>query len=345
MHESIFSATLRFFLLAFFGIIGLVLGVVILVAIVGVSTGTTDGSPELNYTYTPEILPNANGVRKELSKDAPVILQLNIKGVIGMENLTQQTVAQQLTESRERVLTDRVKAILLYIDSPGGTVVDADGIYREIKQYKEKYKVPVYAFVDGLCASGGMYIASSADKIYASETSLIGSVGVILSSILNFSKLMEKVGVESLTLYDGKGKDNLNPLRPWVKGEEDNIKDAIDYYYKMFVHIVTSNRPKLDKTKLVDVYGANIYPAAQAQEFGYIDESNASLSDTIKLLAEKIDIKDDYYQLISLDNKSWLSQLLKSKFNLLSGQITHQIELTPDMHPNLMGKYLYMYKQ
>ncbi len=344
MRESIFSATIRVFLLAFFGVIGLILGVVVIAAIVGASTTAIDGAPQIDYKYTPEILANAKGVRKELSKDAPVILQLNIKGVIGLDNLTQHSVGQQLLESRERVLDDRVKAILLYIDSPGGTVVDADGIYREIKKYKEIHKTPVYAYVDGLCASGGMYIASAADKIYASETSLVGSVGVILPSILNFSQLLDKVGVQSLTLYDGKGKDNLNPLRPWVKGEEDNIKNAIDYYYGLFVNVVTSNRPQMDKTKLIDVYGANVYPAVQAQEFGYIDESNANLQNTLKLLAEKIDIKDDYYQVVSLENKSWLSQLFKEKFELFSGHITHQIELTPDLHPNLMGQYLYLYR-
>lgn len=65
---------------------------------------------------------------------------------------------------------------LVYINTPGGTVVDADGIYRALLEYKTKYDVPIYAYIDGLCASGGMYVALAADKIFASDVSLIGSV-------------------------------------------------------------------------------------------------------------------------------------------------------------------------
>lgn len=328
-----------------FGVAGFLMGILVVILIVGALSSAVEGEPEINYSYSPQILPNAEGVRKSLSADAPVILRLNINGVIGLESLTHKAINQQLTESRERSLKgDRVKAILLYIDSPGGTVVDADGIYRSIKAYKETHKVPVYAYVDGLCASGGMYIASAADKIYASDVSLIGSVGVILSSSLNFSQLMEKIGVQSLTLYEGKGKDNLNPLRPWRKGEEDNIKAAIDYYYGMFVNVVAGNRPNLDKEKLIDVYGANVYPAAVAKEYGYIDEVGVSYNHALKQLAEKIGIEDSYYQVMELKSTNWISELFKGEFGLLHGRVTHQLELSPESNPKLQNQFLYLYK-
>lgn len=345
MRESILKASVRSFFIALFSIAGIVLGIFIVALIVGGLSATIDGSPELNYTYSPEIKPNADGIRKIESQTTPVILKLNINGIIGLESLTRKAVSQLLMESRERTLDNsRVKAILLYIDSPGGTVVDSAGIYKEIKAYKEQYKVPVYAFIDGFCASGGLYIASSADKIFASDVSLIGSVGVLLPSIMNFSQLMEKVGVQSLTLYEGKGKDNLNPFRPWHKGEEDNIKNSIDYYYEMFVNVVTAARPSLDKTKLIEVYGANIYPAEMAKQYGYIDEANYTQNQTIKLLTQNIGIEDGNYQVIELDNKNWFSELFQSQFNLLSGKITHHIELTPEMSPALSNQYLYLYR-
>ena len=100
-------------------------------------------------------------------------------------------------------------------------MVDADGIYRAIKHYKEQYQVPVIAYVDGLCASGGMYIACAADKIYATDVSLVGSVGVLFPSFMNFSKLLDTVGVQSLTISSCKGKDDMNPLRPWKEGGKD----------------------------------------------------------------------------------------------------------------------------
>lgn len=346
MRESIFWSSIRSFFISLFVIGGLLTGVVLVILVVGASTGSSDNAPEINYDYTPEIIPNAEGVRKSLSNDAPVILKLNLSGVLGMDTLSKKTVEQQLLESREQTFKNgRVKAILMHINSPGGTIVDADAIYRAIKTYKERYKVPVYAFADGLCASGGMYIACAADKVYASDVTLIGSVGVILSTALNFSQLMEKVGVQSLTLYDGKGKDALNPMRPWVKGEEDNIMASIEFYYNMFVNIVTDNRPRLSRDKLIQEYGANVYPAPLAKEYGYIDENGYSLERTIKELAEHIGIKDDYYQVVEFKSSSWLTELFRTENGLLKGQITHQIDLPAEMHPKLQNQYLYLYRK
>src|SRR5690606_9333623 len=134
----------------------------------------------------------------------------------GTESFNMNTFRAQLMESREGIFEKSpVVALLLHIQSPGGTVIDADGIYRAIKAYKAQHNIPVYAYVDGLCASGGMYIAAAADKIFASDVSLIGSVGVISPPTFNFTKTMEKLGIEALTLSAGIGKDDLNPFRPW----------------------------------------------------------------------------------------------------------------------------------
>jgi protease-4 len=218
MRESIFFASIRAFFLTLSAVVGIIFGFLIVGIIVGLMSESGGGEPQITYTYSPEIKPNAKGIRKELSNDAPVILKIDLNGIIGSDSLSRNSVTQQLIESRERYLKDnRVKAILLCINSPGGSAIDADGIYRAVKAYKENYKIPVYAYVDGLCASGGMYVAAAADKIFASDVSLIGSVGVILSTALNFSQLMDKIGVQSLTLYDGKGKDNLNKFRPLNK--------------------------------------------------------------------------------------------------------------------------------
>lgn len=345
MRESILLASIRSFFVTLFGAAGILIGFFVVAAMFGAFSITQEGTPELTYKYTPSVSPNASGIRKVEASTAPVILKLNIDGVIGLDSLKRQKVAEILTESRERSFEkDRVKAILLYIDSPGGTVTDADGIYREIKAYKEQYKVPVYAYVDGLCASGGYYIAAAADKIYASNSSLIGSVGVLMPSTMNFSNLMEKIGVQSITLYDGKGKDNLNPFRPWKKGEEDNIQAAINYYYQLFVDIATADRPSLDKNKLVNDYGANVFPAPKAKELGYIDESNATLNTTLKQLAQKIGIEDDYYQVVEMESTSWVSELFKSELGGLKGKITHHIVLTHEISSELSGQYLYLYK-
>jgi protease-4 len=107
---------------------------------------------------------------------------------------------------------------------------------------------------------------------------------------------------------------------------------------------MVENRPGLDKTKLIEVYGANIYPAQTAKEYGYIDENGHSLSQTLEVLAQKIGIQDDYYQVISLESNSWLSQLFKGECDLLKGRMTHQIELTPELPSKLQGQFLYLFR-
>src|SRR5690606_21186383 len=154
---------------------------------------------------------------------------------------------------------------------PGGTMDDADGIYRTLQEYKTRFKVPVIAYVDGICASGGLFIACAADEIYASDVSLVGSVGVLTPPFINVSQLMEKIGVNALTIYAGKGKDNLDPLRPWREGEDKNIQDIIKYYYASFVDLVIKNRSQVSRDALIQEYGAKIFPANEAARIGFID--------------------------------------------------------------------------
>lgn len=343
MRESIFFASIRSFFISLFAVVGVGVGFTVLIIGIALLVTTTEGEVT---TYTKqEILPNAKGIRKSLSKEAPVVLQVNISGLIGTEALSMQTIRQQLIESREGDFeNNRVKALLLYINTPGGSVDDSDGIYRLIKEYKEKYKVPVYAYVDGMCASGGMYIASAADKIYASDISLIGSVGVLTPSFLNVSQMLDKIGVQSLTLTAGKGKDELNPMRPWKPGEQDSIQEIINYFYQRFLNIVTESRHRLSRTKLVEEYGAHVFQASLAKEYGYIDESGKSLGDTLHALLGQIGIEGDYYQVIELENKNWLSDLYKGEFGLLKGKVTHEFQLTPELHPALVNRFLYLYQ-
>lgn len=342
-RESLVVVSFRSFLIALFGIIGITIGFVVALAIIGGLSGATEGQME-SY-FTPEIAPNAQGVRQAQSSRAPVILKLNVLGVIGSELLNMHTFRQQLIESREGTFKDdRVKAIVLHIESPGGTVVDSDGIYRALKQYKERYKVPVYAYVDGLCASGGMYVASAADKVYATDISLIGSVGVISPPFFNFVDLMQKLGVDSLTLSAGKDKDALNPFREWKPDEDENMKNIISYYYDHFVDVVSSSRPEINKEKLVQDYGARLFPATIAKEYGFVDADNATISDVIADLAQEIGIDNDYYQVIELNKRTWYTELFRSQTSLLKGEVKHSLDLPAEMDANLMNKFLYLYQ-
>lgn len=341
--ESIFFACLRSFFKTVFVFFGIAVGLLLMVAMISSLSSAKDKEVEQNYKLT--IIPNADGTRKVFSAKTPTILQLNVTGVIGLSNLTADAIRMQLQESREGDLKDGlVKGILLNVNTPGGTVVDSDGIYRILKEYKEKYKVPVIAYVDGMCASGGMYVASAADRISASKVSLVGSVGVLLPTFLNFSPLLEKIGVNTMTLTAGKDKDAMNPLRPWKPGEENNIRSIVDYYYQQFVDLVASNRPKLSKEKLIDEYGAKIFPAVEAQAFGYIDDAEANYTETLLSIVKAAGLEGQAYQVVQMENKNWLAELFKEESPLKTGIIKHQIQVSGSALPSeLVNQFLYLY--
>lgn len=340
--QGIFFGSLRAFFVMLTGTIGVVLGIFIF--LLAISGASSSNNKYIDQKYDVQILANADNVRKEESKKSPVILQLNIHGVIGGESLNLATIRQQLLESREGDLKgNRVKALFLHIDTPGGTATDADGIYRHIRAYKEQYKVPVYAYVDGLCASGGMYVAAAADKIFASKASLVGSVGVIAPSFFNVSKLIDRLGIESETISAGIGKDDMNPFRPWKADEDRSYKEIIKNFYDIFVDVVSSARPRIGKENLIAKYGAQVFPAEQAQEYGYIDQADTDRNEALKKLLHEMGIDDDYYQVMALESTNWIAQIFNPNNTLFRGTINHKLEFPPELDPKLCGKVLYLY--
>ena len=298
--------------------------------------------PTAHHNTTAVVVPNHEWKQEPLSTTAPTIVKINIDGVIGVNNLTQSSVRNQLVDTIDgEINREQIKGILLAINSPGGTVDDSDGIYRLIQEYKARMNVPVYAYVDGMCASGGMYIACAADKVYASDASLIGHVGVILGPIFNFSQLMEHVGIQSKTITSGKNKDALNPFRPWAPGEEENFQHITSDFYKRFVSIVSKSRPKLTSEVLVES-GAQIYPANQAEALGYIDGSANTVDVVMKQLSSDLGIENSY-QVVELQSKNWLDDLLSGEQVLFKGKVEHTISLPGSMHPSFSGKFLYLY--
>ncbi len=338
-RESIFSRSIRSFFTSFAIILGIVFGI----GVVLMSFSLILGPNYLPPRTEPTIAPDAKGDRFLLSAYTPVILRINLHGVIGMGDLTTEKIENLLLDSRDGFLKgDRVKGLFLHINSPGGTVSDSDGIYRAFLNYKTKYKVPLYAYVDGLCASGGIYIACAADKIYATSSSVIGSVGVLMGPTFNFSEAMNKVGVSSLTLTEGKDKDALNPFRPWAPDEGSLLKEAITRpLYEHFVAIVEKSRPKLTKAKLVNDYGAHIFIAKEAQELGYIDIAGSDYSEALEGLTKAANLSD-LYQVIQLKLKHSIFDDIAQ--NYLLKNILQWTGITPSLENDLRGKPLYLYR-
>lgn len=339
-RESIFVSAVRTLCNTFGGMIGIIIGLIIIGIVVAVFS-----SPHMVSDKTQLIISaDADGNREILPHSTPAVLRLNIHGVIGSRDLNAKTIESQLLDSREGALKgDRVKALLLHINSPGGTAFDAHDIYTKLKEYKDRYKVPIYAYVDGMCASGGMMIACAADKIYSAPVGIIGSVGVLMGPNFNVSGLMEKYGVKQLTITRGKDKDMLSPYREWKPGEDQSLKDIVDYDYNLFVNLVAKERPQMNKNSLMNEYGAQVYDPVRAEQYGYIDDGRSSYSAALSSLVKDAEIEEKY-QVVELKVlHPVLSDLIEGKSPIFTGKIKHELSLPPELSPELMNRPLYLY--
>jgi protease-4 len=261
---------------------------------------------------------------------SPVVLRINIEGEIGKMNMKSSIVQDQLYESRQGVLkNNRVKAILLYINTPGGCTYNSGAIYRLIKAYKETYQVPVFAYSEGMIASGGMHIACAADKINAEQSTIVGSIGVIASTFFNIKDTLNDWKIKTKTLSAGKGKDDMSPFKTWQPDEDKNLKDIIAGLYEEFVSLFLQARTKVTRNQLVNEYGASVFLAKKAEEIGYIDNGNSSYEETLRelLAVAKIDENKPYQVVMMKPKFSFFSAFFSKENSMLQGKMHHVLHL------------------
>ena len=339
MSDSFWHDAVRSFFNTFFKFLGGVVAVVVIV--IGLSALSSGGSPRTTNTV---VLPNHTWKAKPFSAVTPTILRIPIVGTIGLNPYTTKDQLSNVLADFQLldIRPDVFKAILLYINSPGGTTDDADGMFRLLTEFKKRSQVPVYAYVDGLCASGGMLVALSADKVISTTPSIIGSIGVIMPTAFNVSKTMASIGVEALTLHAGKNKDEMNPFRQWGPEEGAPMQHLIDSYYDRFVKLVALHRPRLTEEELREK-GAQVFPAEEALQLGFIDQINDSYLDTLEEITSALDIANNY-QVIELQPQFSISELLaQTPSALFKPQINHYVRVPGDLPPELANKVLYLY--
>ena len=147
-----------------------------------------------------------------------------------------------VTGLRDAFEDDNTEAVILRINSPGGSPVQSSYMYKEILRLREKYPdIPLYAVVSDICASGGYYVAAAADEIYVNESSLIGSIGVLINGF-GFVDAMEELGVERRLLTAGKHKGILDPFSPLDGFDQDHVKRLLDSLHETFIDAVKTGR-------------------------------------------------------------------------------------------------------
>ncbi|MDN6884735.1 S49 family peptidase [Variovorax sp. CAN2819] len=163
------------------------------------------------------------------------------------------------------------KGVVLLINSPGGSPVQAGIINDEIKRLKAKYKKPVYAVVEETCASAAYYIAAAADKIYVDKASIVGSIGVLMDGF-GFTGVMEKVGVERRLLTAGENKGFLDPFSPMSDAQRAHAQTMLDQIHTQFINVVKAGRGDRLKLDTPGLFSGLFWSGEQAVEYGLADQ-------------------------------------------------------------------------
>lgn len=224
----------------------------------------------------------------------PGIAWIKVRGVISEEDnsgpFSLPSGASYISKRiREAAKNTRVKAIVLDINSPGGTVASVQDIYSEILQAKEQGKKVVALFRD-VAASGAFYIAMAADQIVAEPGTITGSVGVIMQAG-NVTKLFDKIGIEVNPITSGKYKDIGSAYREMSPAERAILQDMVNDTYHQFFRAVQTGRPSVKPEVLNEYTDGRVFTGQRAFELGFIDKLGGE--ETARLLAgELAGIKD-----------------------------------------------------
>lgn len=221
------------------------------------------------------------------------IAWIKVRGVIAQDNnssaFSRPSGASSIAKKiREAGQDDNVQAIVLDINSPGGTVASVQNIYSEILKAKEKKKV-VALFRD-VAASGGFYIAMAADKIVAEPGTITGSVGVIMQTS-NVEGLFDKIGVKVTPITSGKYKDMGSSFRPMSDAEKAILQDMVNDTYTQFFAAVKAGRPNVKPEDLAEYTDGRVFTGQRAYNLGFVDKLGGE-EDARLLAGELAGIKD-----------------------------------------------------
>jgi len=214
---------------------------------------------------------------------ADKILLIDVSGVIaekqgnGSGVGASEDIIARVKEELTMAAEDRqIKALLLRINSPGGTVTASDVLYHELTTFKAIRKLPIVAVIMDVGASGGYYVAAAADRIVAHPTSVTGSVGVIMLRV-NAEGLLQKIGLEAGAIKSGAKKDIGSPFRAMSGEEREIFQTMINGFQARFLDVVTKSRSgkangELTPERLKIIADGRVLTGPQAMQVGLVDQ-------------------------------------------------------------------------
>jgi protease-4 len=266
------------------GLLVLTLGTIGLVLVAGPGGGgEVSATPE---TYEEEYV-SGEGPDKIAVIPVEGIISAADSGVAeAVATTTPEGMRDALLQAEE---DENVKAVILEIDSPGGGVTASERMYQDILDFKESSGKPVLASMGATAASGGYYIATAADGILAGETTLTGSLGVILQ-LPNFTETADKIGFKQNIVKSGEFKDMGSSFRDITPQEREIFQEIVDENYDEFVEVIVEGRD-LPEERVRELADGRIYSGKQAEELDLVDELG-DLEEAARSARQRADVNE-----------------------------------------------------
>ena len=216
------------------------------------------------------VLWTPKGSEIQIGEDSTITGLVRLEGVIGADGVG--GVNDTIKDLRRAFKDDRTKAIILSINSPGGSPVQSSNVSQEIKRLREDFpKKLIYTVIEDICASGGYFVASATDQIFANESSLVGSIGVRFDSF-GFDRSLDRLGIERRLITAGTHKGMLDPFLPIKEDELKHIETLLAEIHKQFINAVKAGRGDKLKPSLEDLFTGKIWTGKRGKELGLVDE-------------------------------------------------------------------------
>ena len=260
-----------------------------LIAAVAILPLAACGSPSLLITP----VENANALEESRVEAGHALLFPDKVVVIGVEGTLanvpaggllspgENPVSRFVQELDKAAADDAVKAVVLRVNSPGGTVSASDAMYQILQRFRAKTHKPVVAAGQEIVASGAYYLCCGADRIVAQPTTLVGSIGVIFETV-NLQGTLDKLGVSTTAYKSAAHKDIGSPFRPATADEAAIFQHLVDDYFTRFKSIVTANRPIPPSADFAMVTDGRVFSGDEAARLGLVDKLGL-LEDAITL--------------------------------------------------------------
>jgi len=270
----------------------------LLLAICSLLTITAACTPTGSFKVT--AVPTDRSYEEEIIRHAGAwesnrIAMIDISGVLmngkanGLFSEGEHPVASTVEKLQKAAKDERVKAVVLRINSPGGSVTASDTLHHEIAKFREQTKKPVIAYFQDVAASGAYFFACASDEIIAQRSSVTGSIGVIMQMV-DLSGTLHRIGVRTDAITSGSHKDAGSPFREMTSEERAIFQAMVDDFYNQFVDAVDAGRPDMNRSQVLSAADGRVYTAKQALDAGLIDRI-ATLDDAVRIAREKAGVE------------------------------------------------------